>query len=285
MSGWRPLCTSWDCKPPLRGNLSTRGDLFSLKQRMLSSLKAKLLVTTVLSPPGSGMFSRYFSTSPRLFITPKKKLALASRGKVKRWWWQPILKLQGKSFKKWTLDRVKGAWGLAKTAKPFVLQQSPISTRDYTLIISCVWLMKIAFNLGALAKESNKRVLINPVLAILPLTNPSLLIDTEVELLADNAISHGFCDFVVGNEAQNYFFIVEAKAQNLNQGLAQNLLQLECAFQIEHKTLYGAATDGTSWIFLRYDGNVVHQSPIITDTRLILGTLAWLANVEMQLMR
>jgi hypothetical protein len=77
--------------------------------------------------------------------------------------------------------------------------------------------------------------------------------------------------------------IAEAKDEDLDWGIAQCSAQLYAAHlfnQQEGKdipVLYGCATDGVEWLFLKFENNTFYIEPRpVTDLQQILGTWHWI---------
>jgi hypothetical protein len=96
----------------------------------------------------------------------------------------------------------------------------------------------------------------------------------------------GECDFFFSLVPQSEYIeapiisLVEAKDEDMDYGIAQCAAQLYGARlfnEAEGKNipfLYGCATDGVEWRFMRFEGNVFYiDTKIYTDLREILGFL------------
>ncbi len=94
----------------------------------------------------------------------------------------------------------------------------------------------------------------------------------------------GECDFFFSRVPQSEYIetpiisLVEAKDEDMDYGIAQCAAQLYGAKlfnEMEGKNipiLYGCATDGVEWRFMRFEGNVFYiDTKIYTDLREILG--------------
>ena len=105
--------------------------------------------------------------------------------------------------------------------------------------------------------------------------------DLEVNALENLA---GACDFFFTLVPQSAFLespiitLVEAKDEDMDYGIAQCAAQLYGARlfnEVEGKNipiLYGCATDGVEWQFLRFENNVFYiDNKVYTDLKEILG--------------
>jgi len=105
----------------------------------------------------------------------------------------------------------------------------------------------------------------------------------DLEINADENLS-GACDFfftLVPDSAYLEMLIislVEAKDEDMDYGIAQCAAQLYGAKlfnEMDGKNipvLYGCATDGVEWIFIRFENNTFHiDKQIYTDVKEIIG--------------
>jgi hypothetical protein len=118
---------------------------------------------------------------------------------------------------------------------------------------------KIAFFSGEEVNISAEDDLAGPCDFFFALTPPSLLLEAPI------------------------FSITEAKDEDLDWGIAQCSAQLYAANlfnQQEGKNipvLYGCATTGTEWVFIKYENNIFHvDKKPITSLPEVLGTLDWI---------
>jgi hypothetical protein len=118
---------------------------------------------------------------------------------------------------------------------------------------------KIAFFSGEEVNISAEDDLAGPCDFFFALTPPSLLIEAPI------------------------FSIAEAKDEDLDWGIAQCSAQLYAANILNHQEgknlpiLYGCATTGTEWIFIKYENNTfyIDKQPK-TDLPQVLGIFHWI---------
>lgn len=79
----------------------------------------------------------------------------------------------------------------------------------------------------------------------------------------------GYCDYLLSNSPEQYYLtapivtIVEAKKENINEGLGQCIATMYAAQLFNQRngvvvdTIFGAVTTGTNWRFLQLTGNNV----------------------------
>ncbi len=116
----------------------------------------------------------------------------------------------------------------------------------------------------------------------------------ELEINADENLS-GACDFFFTLVAQGAFLespiisVVEAKDEDMDYGIAQCAAQLYGAKIFNERegknipVLYGCATDGVEWIFIRFENNMFHiDNKIYTDLKEILGVWHHIINLYIE---
>jgi len=105
--------------------------------------------------------------------------------------------------------------------------------------------------------ESKRNYFIQPLLAIAlyPFRN-SMVIKTESSLTS--SIAHGQVEFVLTVLKSAIIFVVEAKQQNSQQGMAQLLMELYAAFHtnlgrgIKNVPIRGAVCTADQWVFIEF---------------------------------
>ena len=157
------------------------------------------------------------------------------------------------------------------------------------------WLLEslaLAEEMGYSSEKSRSERLVNPVLAELTRRNPAtfaVLSGAYLDIEPQRGLN-GECDFILTfNLIQDVvsspiFCIAEAKKQDIEQGSAQCAAQLLGAAALNEREnnsspiLYGCATTGLDWRFIRLEGKRFEF-----DTRLysiykpaeLLGVLQW----------
>jgi hypothetical protein len=143
-----------------------------------------------------------------------------------------------------------------------------------------------------LTNEKNKSErLVSPVLmevAVAFQDNVTLLSGEDISVNVSDDLS-GPCDFFFGLHPQKPYLetpiisLVEAKDEDLEWGIAQCSAQLYAAHLMNLQdgkhidTLYGCATTGTEWLFLKFENNTFYiDRKAQTDTNQILGTWHWI---------
>ncbi|MGI4874709.1 MAG: hypothetical protein ACRYFX_26435 [Janthinobacterium lividum] len=130
--------------------------------------------------------------------------------------------------------------------------------------------LEVARELGYGNEKSRSERLISPILTELARHNAhAFTIVSGGYLDADPAVGlNGECDFVLSyTRLQGFikapvFCVAEAKKQEMDRGLVQGAAQLVGAArfnEVERKpipTLYGCATTGTDWQFMKLENNV-----------------------------
>ena len=101
-------------------------------------------------------------------------------------------------------------------------------------------------------KESQRLHLIAPILVcICILFIGDVQIEVEEDLDGDFLKAHGHFDFVLCR-GEKRVYIVEAKKDDMGQGMTQDLLGCEVAAEIGHlDSVYGIVTNYAQWTFLR----------------------------------
>jgi len=110
--------------------------------------------------------------------------------------------------------------------------------------------------------EASRLRLVDAIISVIPVFSEfKLKLRYEVILYHEDSQSHGPVDYTVGGERDHHLLIIEAKATDFQQGIAQNMLQLECASMMQSGAdVYGVVTDGFKWVFLLYTQNKFYLS-------------------------
>jgi hypothetical protein len=101
----------------------------------------------------------------------------------------------------------------------------------------------------------------------------------------------GFCDYLIGLSSEQVIVrapviaLVETKKDDPNEGLAQCIAEMVGAQKFNEKqgenlsTVFGVATSGTAWRFLKLTGSVVEMDMsdyFISDAQKIVGILCYM---------
>ena len=172
-------------------------------------------------------------------------------------------------------------------------QLSPLFS-DITLQQPSDWLVKsleIAYKAPATTEKAKSERLVSPILMeiVQAFEHHVTLFSGEEMNINPNDDLAGPCDFFFGLYPLSPYIetpiisVVEAKDEDVEWGVAQCAAQLYAAHLMntqEEKdvpTLYGCATDGVEWQFLKFENNVFTINPKpITDITQILGIWHWI---------
>lgn len=181
----------------------------------------------------------------------------------------------------------------AKFGTPF-LSVELFQEADITPIQPSEWLtisLKRAYSSPPTNEKSKSERLVSPILLeVLDKYQDQIAFFSgeEVNISAKDNLA-GPCDFFFALTPPSPLLeapiitIAEAKDEDLDWGTAQCSAQLYAANlfnQQEGKNipvLYGCATTGTEWIFIKYENNIFHiDKKSITNLPEVLGTLDWI---------
>lgn len=188
------------------------------------------------------------------------------------------------NFKK--ISQVTKKFGLdARLSDVFPLSVQPVQPSS--------WLsesLDIATKMPLTNEKNKSERLVSPVLMEVALAfqdNVTLLSGEEISVDAAEDLA-GPCDFFFGLHPQKPYLetpivgLVEAKDEDIEWGIAQCAAQLYAAHILNKQegkqidTLYGCATTGTEWHFLKFEHKVfyIDRKPQ-TDLTKILGIWHW----------
>ena len=100
---------------------------------------------------------------------------------------------------------------------------------------------------------------------------------------------NGFCDYLISNSPEQLFItspviaVVEAKNENIAAGLGQCMAQMVAAQMFNQKKqnpvsqIFGVVTTGSSWKFMRLEGNIIEvdlSEYFLNQVGKILGILS-----------
>ena len=187
---------------------------------------------------------------------------------------------------------------LKKVIDKFVIKVEPnalFSSDTIKPIEPSHWLktsMEMSEMLGFCSEKERSERLTNPILTELVKINNDQITLYSGRKLNMNKDLEGTCDYLItlGHKVIDYFIaplfcIVQAPKQDISHGIAQCAVQLmgvkiyneNDGIQLPY--LYGAATDGQKWRFLRLKDNVItiHDSYYsLGNLPMILGVLNYL---------
>ncbi|MBD1804229.1 hypothetical protein H6F98_01905 [Microcoleus sp. FACHB-SPT15] len=119
-------------------------------------------------------------------------------------------------------------------------------------------------------EKARSEYLIAPILSEIVILNPQASLFSGKSFMADPSIGlNGFVDFLLTANPDKLVIkapivtVIEAKNENINDGLAQCIATMYAAFlvnrrdpKIEAKTVYGSVTTGQVWRFLALTPNL-----------------------------
>jgi hypothetical protein len=150
--------------------------------------------------------------------------------------------------------------------KPFNLQPFVIPQTEVDALYSCLQRITGVFGGVFTGKEAKRLFFIAPVL-----TYVSYLFKGDVRLLVEETVdgrqvqTNGYFEFVICR-GDKRVGIVEAKKDDMEQGMAQNLLGCEALSDVEQLPIvYGIVTNYTQWIFFRSETDCIYQHDATID--------------------
>ncbi len=151
--------------------------------------------------------------------------------------------------------------------------------------------LKMASKMPLTNEKPKSERLVSPVLmeiAVAYENQVSLFSGEDIFINSDDDLS-GPCDFFFGLHPPKPYIdtpiisLTEAKDEDIEWGVAQCAAQMYAAYLLnlqENKNipmLYGCATDGEEWRFLKFENNIFYIEPRpITDLTKVLGTWHWI---------
>lgn len=185
---------------------------------------------------------------------------------------------------------------LRQVTKKFGLKArlTPLFEGKITPFVASDWLLKsleIAYKAPATTEKAKSERLVSPTLMELVQCfekNVTLFSGEELNINSSDDLA-GPCDFFFGLYPLSPYIeapiisVVEAKDEDIEWGLGQCAAQLYGAFLMNQQegkdipVLYGCATDGVEWQFLKFEDSTFYIDPKpITNLSQILGTLHWI---------
>jgi hypothetical protein len=152
----------------------------------------------------------------------------------------------GYSYVKW--NQVKN---VLRTT-PYVQKPKGIPEIQLNILSQYLSFASKCFGPVTSGKESQRLHLIAPIIiCVCFLFNGDVQIEVEEDLYGDFLKAHGHFEFVL-RRGDKRVCIVEAKRDDMGQGMAQDLLGCEVAAEIDHlDSVYGIVTNYVQWNFLR----------------------------------
>ena len=152
----------------------------------------------------------------------------------------------GYSYVKWS--EVK----LVFKTTPYVQSLKAIPDKEFSILSQYLSFATKCFGPITSGNESQRLHLIAPIIiCVCILFNGDVQIKVEEDLFGDYLKAHGHFEFVLcrGNKR---VCIVEAKKDDMEQGMAQDLLGCEVAAELDHSdSVFGIVTNYIQWNFLR----------------------------------
>ncbi|GLD92921.1 hypothetical protein PINS_up001513 [Pythium insidiosum] len=149
--------------------------------------------------------------------------------------------------------------------KQFTIEPTPIAQAEVDALYSCLVRFTKVFGGIFTGKESKRLFFIAPILAYV-----SHLLD-DVQLLVGENVNgrqvqtNGHFEFVI-RRGQKCVGVVEAKKDDIEQGMAQILLGCEALSDVEQlPVVFGIVTNYTQWIFFRSETDVVYEHDATID--------------------
>jgi hypothetical protein len=173
--------------------------------------------------------------------------------------WVQLNKILGKNKKKLKSSNSTGysyvKWNQIKhllRTTPYVQSSKTIPDIQANFLTEYLSFAEKCFDPVVSGKESRRIHFIAPVIiCVCFLFNGDVQIEVEEDLAGNFLKAHGHFEFVL-RRGDKRVCIVEAKKDDMNQGMAQDLLGCEVAAEINNLDLvYGIVTNYVQWIFLR----------------------------------
>lgn len=164
-------------------------------------------------------------------------------------------------------------------------------------VVPSAWLLESlqkGQNMGFTTEKARSERLVTPILIELADRNAhSFTVYSGMEMNVDEELGlRGECDFILSHSSvQDFitapmFHIVEAKKQDVERGTMQCAAQLIAAQRLNQRegfsalqTLYGCATTGIEWRFLRLQSGLItidRQRYFLNQPDHLLGVLQWI---------
>ena len=193
------------------------------------------------------------------------------------------------SYSEFTLESVQTAFDLMIAERANLLDDSPLGETSEFLKELLKEFVPLALAMNT--EKARSELIIAPILVEVRkkyLDNASLFSGVELNIDRDSGLN-GICDFLLSRSPSQLMLkapvvvVVEAKKENINGALGQCIAEMWAAklFNQQHQNdisvIYGAATTGNDWKFLRLSDRLVEIDLTeyqLTNIDKILGILS-----------
>jgi hypothetical protein len=173
------------------------------------------------------------------------------------------------SYSEFTLESVQTAFDLTIAERANLLDDSPLSETSEFLKELLKEFVPLALAMNT--EKARSELIIAPILVEVRkkhLDKASLFSGVELNIDRDSGLN-GICDFLLSRSPSQLMLkapvvvVVEAKKENINGALGQCIAEMWAAklFNQQHQNdisvIYGAATTGNDWKFLRLSDRLV----------------------------
>ena len=160
----------------------------------------------------------------------------------------------------------------------------PIPEPDFEVLVTVLsWVLQSYKTLVSTSDSEAKRIhLIAPILWAVVQHLPNVKVNVEQDLDGERVHAHSHFEFILTHHCKR-ICIIEAKKEQFEQGLAQNLLGCEVAADLDNSHEVFCVTNFEKWIFLKSLDNaiMVDESNTIsftgvpdrTQLKLVVGKL------------
>ncbi|KAF0685299.1 hypothetical protein As57867_022709, partial [Aphanomyces stellatus] len=143
---------------------------------------------------------------------------------------------------------------------PYRPPKKEIDLNEMDGLYSCLLRFTKTFGRIFSGKEAKRLFFIAPILAYVSyLFGGNVQILVEVNVVGEKVHTNGRFEFVLRRGSKR-ICIVEAMKDDMDQGLAQNLVGCEALADVEQlDVVYGIVTNYTQWIFFKSEKDWIHQ--------------------------
>ena len=141
-----------------------------------------------------------------------------------------------------------------------------IPAEDFELLVQILRRTNTSIGEIITGKEAKRLYFISPILVIVcSLFNGDVRIKVEEELTGKNVKANGHFEFML-ERGNKRVCIVEAKKEDMEQGLAQSLIGCEVASDVDDlRVVYGIVTTFISWTFLKSSDDKIERDDDTLD--------------------
>jgi hypothetical protein len=145
---------------------------------------------------------------------------------------------------------VKGVFG--PITHDYTQDVRVIPAEDFELLRQFLSRTKTSIGEVITGKEAKRLYFISPILVVVcSLFNGDVRIKVEEDLIGKNVKANGHFEFML-ERGNKRVCIVEAKKEDMEQGLAQSLIGCEVASDVDDiRIVYGIVTTFVQWTFLK----------------------------------